>query len=62
MIIFKIITILGIVAYSMVVITVVNGLLRKKFEYKKWSKIHLVFAIITLILASTHAILVLINY
>ena len=62
MVVFKIITVLGIAAYSMVLITVISGLARKRFHHKKWIKFHLSFAVSACVLASTHAVLVFINY
>ena len=53
---------LGIITYSMIIITVSSGLLRKRFLYKKWIKFHLTFAIITITLATIHGLVVFISH
>lgn len=53
---------LGIATYSMIFITILSGLFRKSFPYKKWIKFHLIFAITSLTLATIHVLIIITSH
>lgn len=53
---------LGIMTYSFLFLTVASGLLRKKFSYVKWFRFHRTFAILSLLMATFHAAVVIYYY